>query len=250
VRHVLDYDAMAKVINEKDITISKRQKKLGFAELSPERLENLTLLDQTIPRRRKDSKHSMPSKVCRKPYTDDVYDKQSEKKRLEREEAKWKNASFVKLAITLNEKWKGRMDNNQETLLEEDFVTMAFGEAFVKELKMTGDVRGYVDVPVGDYTPSHLHCHPNLQSFGAPKVHFNQSNGKDLCVSKALASALYTIRFQEEATAIDSFGEEIMKGAVINALEMVKEQARNVLLSWIVIRRLPRKYDWKVSLDP
>ena len=32
---------------------------------------------------------------------------------------------------TLNEEWKGWMDNNQETLLEEDFVTMAFGEAFV-----------------------------------------------------------------------------------------------------------------------
>jgi len=129
-------------------------------------------------------------------------------------------------------------------------VTMAFGEAFVKELKMTGDVRGYVDVPVGDYTPSHLHCHPNLQSFGAPKVHFNQSNGKDLCVSKALASALYTIGFQEEATAIDSFGEEIFKLAVVNALEMVKEHARNVLPSWIVIQCLPCKYDWKVSLDP
>jgi hypothetical protein len=36
--------------------------------------------------------------------------------------------------VTLNEKWIGRMDNNQETTLEEDFVSMAFGEAFVKEL--------------------------------------------------------------------------------------------------------------------
>ena len=27
------------------------------------------------------------------------------------------------------------MDNNQEILLQEDFVMMAFGEAFVKELK-------------------------------------------------------------------------------------------------------------------
>jgi hypothetical protein len=53
----------------------------------------------------------------------------------------------------------------------------------------------------------------------------------------------------KQATAIDSFSEEIMKGAVVNALEMVKEHARNVLPSWIVIRRLPRKYDWKVSLD-
>ena len=107
---------------------------------------------------------------------------------------------------------------------------MAQGE----ELKMSGDVRGYVHVPVGDYKPSHLHCQPNLQSFGAPEVHFNQSNGKDLCVSKALASALYTIGFQEEATAIDSFGEEIMKRAVVDAFEMVKEQACSVLPPWIV----------------
>ncbi len=91
---------------------------------------------------------------------------------------------------------------------------------------------------------------PICKSFGAPKVHFNQSDGKDLCVSKALASALYTIGFQEEATAIDSHGEEIMKGAVVNALEMVEEHTRNVLPSWIVIRRLPCKHDWKVTLDP
>ena len=71
---------------------------MGFAELSPERLEKLTLLEQTIPRRGRDSKHSMPSKVSRKPHSDDVNDKQLEKKRLEREEAKWENASFVKLS--------------------------------------------------------------------------------------------------------------------------------------------------------
>jgi hypothetical protein len=85
-------------INEKDVTISKRRKKLGFAELSPERLEKLTLLEQTIPRRGRDSKHSMPSKVRRKPHSDNVHDKQLEKKRLERDEAKWENASFVKLS--------------------------------------------------------------------------------------------------------------------------------------------------------
>jgi hypothetical protein len=45
---------------------------------------------------------------------------------------------------------------------------------------------------------------------------------------------LYTIGFQEEATAIDSFGEEIMKRAVVDAFEMVKEQACSVLPSWIV----------------
>jgi hypothetical protein len=114
-------------------------------------------------------------------------------------------------------------------------VTMTFGEAFVQELKMLGDVRGYVNVPVGDYKPSHLHDHPNLQSSGALDIHINQNNGKDFCFSKALASPLYAIGFQEEPTSIDSFGEEIMKGAAVDALEMVKEHTRSVLPSWIVI---------------
>ena len=162
---------------------------------------------------------------------------------------KWQK-SIIRKAVTLNKKWKGRMENQKETTLEEDFVVMAFGEAFVSELKMSGDLRGYVDVPVGDYKPSHLHEHPNLHCLGAPAVHFNQTDGKDLCVSKALASALYSIGFHEEASAIDSFGEEIMKGAVVDALENVKRHARAILPTWIVIRRLPRGFDWRMDLDP
>jgi hypothetical protein len=50
-RHVLDYDAMAKVVKEKDVTVALRQKRLGFPELTPERLEKLSHMDQTIPRR-------------------------------------------------------------------------------------------------------------------------------------------------------------------------------------------------------
>jgi hypothetical protein len=72
---------------------------------------------------------------------------------------------------------------------------------------MLSDVHKYVDVPVGDYKPSHHHDHPNLQSPGAPDVHFNQTDdGNNLCVLKAHASALYSIGFHKEATAIDSFG--------------------------------------------
>lgn len=177
-----------------------------------------------------------------------VDDKKKEKQRLEKEEAKWQK-SIIRKPVTLNEKWKGRMDNKQETTLEEDFVTMAFGEAFVNELKMAKDHRGYVDVPVGDYKPSHLHEHPDLQCLSAPKVHFNQTDGKDLCVSKSLSSALYAIGFHEEASKIDRFGEEILKGAVVDALENVVKHAQKVLPSWIVIRRLPQRYDWKQGLD-
>ncbi len=151
--------------------------------------------------------------------------------------------------MTLNEKWIGRMDNNQETTLEEDFVSMAFGEAFVKELKLSGDLRGVVDVPVGDFKPSHLTEHPNLKRFGAPRVHFNQLDGKDLCVLKSLASALFAFGFEKEAAAIDSYGEEILKGAVVDALENVVKHAQAVLPRWILIQRLPKQFEWKEELD-
>jgi hypothetical protein len=65
----------------------------------------------------------------------------------------------------------------------------------VKELKLSGDLRGFVDVPVGDFKPSHLNEHPNLKRVGAQRVHINQTGGKDLCVSKLLASALFAIGF-------------------------------------------------------
>jgi hypothetical protein len=245
VRHVLDYEAMAKVIHEKDVTDPKRRKKLGFPEQPPKKTDEISLLDQAIPRRRKGSKQyrpPMPSKVAKNPTLE------AEKKRLEKEEAKWQKC-IIRKPVTSNEKWVGRMENNKETNLEEEFVSMAFGEAFVKELKMSGDLRGFVDVPVGDYKLSHLHHHPNLQCLGAPPVHFTQTDGKDLCVSKSLASALFSIGFQEEAFAIDTFGEEILKGAVVDALENVVKHARIVLPSWIVIRRLPRRFDWKAGLD-
>ena len=71
--------------------------------------------------------------------------KELEKKRLEQDKAEWQK-SIIRKPITSNEKWLGRMENNKETNLEEDFVTMAFGEAFVKELRM-GDLHGFVDAP-------------------------------------------------------------------------------------------------------
>ena len=125
------------------------------------------------------------------------------------------------------------MENGKDTTLEEDFVVMAFGDVFVKELKMSPG--GWVDVPVGDYKPSHLHKHPNMKLIGTPKVNFNQSDGKELCVSKSLASVLYSIGFTKEAFEVDSFGEEIMKGTVVKALYRVIKHVKTVLPSWIVI---------------
>jgi hypothetical protein len=245
VRHVLDYEAMAKVINEKDVTNAKRRKKLGFDELQTSKIGKASLMDQAIPRRRNPPMQyppPTPSKIAKNPT------EAAEKKRLEKEEAKWQK-SIIRKPVSSNCKWVGRMENNKETNLEEEFVGMAFGEAFVKELKLSGNLRGFVDVPVGDYKPSHLHHHPNLQCSGAPAVHFNQTDGKDLCVSKSLASALFSIGFHEEASIIDNFGEEILRGAVVDALENVVNHARSILPSWIVIRRLPHRFDWKAGLD-
>ncbi len=50
-------------------------------------------------------------------------------------------------------------------------------------------------MPVGEYKPFHRHDHPDLQTAGAPEVHFNQKDSKDLCVLKALTSALNAIGF-------------------------------------------------------
>jgi hypothetical protein len=68
VRHVLDYDATAKVIKEKDVTVALRQKCLGFPDVTPESLEKLSLMDQTIPRCRplKTQAHLTQSKIARK----------------------------------------------------------------------------------------------------------------------------------------------------------------------------------------
>ena len=60
VRYVLDYFATAKVIMEKDVTVALRQKRLEFPELTSKRLEKLTLMNQTIPRRRRPLKTQAP----------------------------------------------------------------------------------------------------------------------------------------------------------------------------------------------
>ena len=53
-----------------------------------------------------------------------------------------------------------------------------------------------MDIPVGNFKVSHLHEHQNLLiPAEAPRVHYYQSEGEDLCVLKSLASALNTIGF-------------------------------------------------------
>jgi hypothetical protein len=240
-RYVLDYDKMAKRIRSRDIKDRKRRRLLGFTALP-----NSAVTSDSKQRIERVATGKTPTKGAQRSIVNVIDAKEMEKKQMEEEDAIW-SKNIIRKAVPMAAKWSGRMENGKETILEEDFVVMAFGDAYVKELKMSPG--GWVDVPVGDYKPSHLHEHPNLKVIGAPKVNFNQSDGKDLCVSKSFASALYAIGFAKEAVEIDLFGEEIMKGAVVNALDKVIQHARTVLPSWIVIRSIKKHYDWTQELD-
>jgi len=104
---------------------------------------------------------------------------------------------------------------------------------------------GFVDVPVGDYKISQLDKHPNLCQPHAPRLRFTQTEGQDLCVSKALASTLYHLGFEESAFKIDEFGLNSLSGGTLNSLELVKDIARKSLPRWIALKRIPKNLQWK-----
>jgi hypothetical protein len=232
---------MVKKIRSKDIKDVRRRRLLGFSELpKADMAGDLKQIIERVASGRTQTKAARTSTVS-------VLDsKEVERKQMEKEDEIWEK-NIVCKAVPMAAKWTGEMENGKDTSLEEDFVVKAFADVFVKELKMPSG--GWVDVPVGDYKLSHLHEHPNLKVIGAPKVNFNQSHGKDLCVSKSLASALYSIGFIKEAVEVDSFGEEIMKGAVMSALYRVIQHAKTVLQSWIVIRSIKKHFDWRKEID-
>jgi hypothetical protein len=126
-------------------------------------------------------------------------------------------------------------------------VRTAFGDMFTNEV--LGLKRGFVDIPVGDYKPSRLAEYPNLFSSEAYPMKFVQQEGKDLCVSKSLASALYAMGWHEVAIKVDGFGEEILNGAVVEAIERVGRFTRELLPKWITMRVLPNKFDHTKDLN-
>jgi hypothetical protein len=66
-----------------------------------------------------------------------------------------------------------------------------------------------------------LHERLGSKIIGAPEIQFVQSEGKDLCVTKSLASAFFALEWHNAASKIDAFGEDILKGAAVNALRRV-----------------------------
>ena len=157
-------------------------------------------------------------------------------------------ANPPRMPLPLSAKWTGKTLTGKIVPLEEAFVRMVFGDNFANELMKLN--RGFVDIPVGDYKPSRLAEHPNLKIIGGPTVNFVQSEGKDLCVSKSLASAFYALGWHEQSFKIDEYGEEVLKGLVMKALDHIADYTKSLFPPWLKISLIPRKFDWRTDLLP
>ncbi len=135
--------------------------------------------------------------------------------------------------ISIPGKWLGRMSDGNTPMFEEEHVRKTFGDRFTDKLKQSK--RGWVETPVGNYKPSRLHEHLGLKVIGAPEIQFVQSEGKDLCVTKCLASTFFALRWHDAASKIDAFGEDILKGVAVDALERVIKLTKSVFPPWIII---------------
>jgi hypothetical protein len=153
-----------------------------------------------------------------------------------------------RMPIKVPAKWTGKIRNGRIVKLDEAFVRASFGNAFADEMKKVQ--KGFVDIPVGDFKHSRLHSHPHLVSSTCPRITFVQTEGKDLCVSKSLASAFFALGWHDQGRKIDDFGETILKGFAMKALEQVGEHTKTLFPPWIVITRILPGFTWKSDLWP
>ncbi len=102
-----------------------------------------------------------------------------------------------------------RWANERQKRIEprRQFCENFFGNEFAHELKSS--VRGFVDVPVCDFKPS----------------------------------APYPFGFEKEAEEVHFFGEEILQGAIVDALDCVMQHTRTILPTWVVIERIPQCFN-------
>jgi hypothetical protein len=128
---------------------------------------------------------------------------------------------------------------------DKEFVSQ-FKKGFLDEVKFLRC--GFVDIPVGDFKESHLHNHPNLMVPEAPPLHFVQSEGEDLCVSKSLASAIHAIGFEGAADAINHYGESQLRGGTVDAIRKVGQYTETQLPQWITrkVLKKPHMFDWRL----
>ena len=107
---------------------------------------------------------------------------------------------------------------------------------------------GFVNIPVGDWKKSSLDQHPHLTVTGVPKVHFVQEEGKDLCVSHLLASAIFELGFVVQAAKFATCGREELTQGIVNALKKVMAFASDVLPKWIQPDWKPQIFNFKKEL--
>ncbi len=112
-------------------------------------------------------------------------------------------------------------DNSRPIDIDETFVKANFPNAYISELMQVK--KGFVDIPVGDFKVSHLSEHPSLHVHGAPRVHFSQTDGQDLCVFKSLA-------------CIEAYGITDLQGGAVDAFGKVICFAKTVLPTWKITR--------------
>ena len=147
--------------------------------------------------------------------------------------------------------WEVLFHGHKKPMKTGNDMVFQFKEGFLDEVKRMRS-GGFVDIPVGDFKTSHLDEHPNLLVPGAPRVHFVQNDGEDLCVSKSFSSALYAIGFVDEAVGINNYGETQLRGGTVDAIGKVGEFAKSLLPSWVtrqVLRRRPHRFDWQQLLQ-
>jgi len=128
-------------------------------------------------------------------------------------------------------RWVVKFEDDATMVVAKEVVRGEFGDLFTEELKSLK--RGYVDVPVGDSKISQLSMNPELVCHHPPRVFYAQSPGCDLCVSKALASALHQLGFISKADKINLYGEQFLGGGTVDALKKIFAYAARTLPTFI-----------------
>jgi hypothetical protein len=133
---------------------------------------------------------------------------------------------------------------------DETFAKANFPDAYISKLMQMK--KGFVDTPVGDFKVFHLSEHPSLHVHGgAHRVRFSRTDGQDLCVSKSLALALFSLGFQEEAFRIEAYRISDLQGGAVDGFGKVIRFAKTVLSAWIITKcvKRPGTFNWKTDLN-
>jgi hypothetical protein len=167
---------------------------------------------------------------------------QEEERELRNKRPRKKKPERPKKTVFVPASWTAKAANGMTKSFTEAEIIELFGERYVNAVKTSNS--GFVDVPVGDYKISQLHHYPELYHRDAPGLRFTQSEGQDLCVSKAFASTLFHLGFKESAFAVDQFGLDSLAGGAVDALDLVMAVGKKTLPKWIITKKMPTGFHW------